>query len=70
LIIQNLLGEVTSLAAEAPYQEIPPGIVTSTFTEDADQLLEPYLTEDSDIYAWVALRSMYTIDALNKCAFL
>jgi len=48
---QNLLGE--DAVAEAPDQEIPPDSHFN-LTEDARSLLEPYLTEDSDIYAWVA----------------
>ncbi len=49
--LQNLLGK--DAVAEAPDQEIPPDSHFN-LTEDARSLLEPYLTEDSDIYAWVA----------------
>ena len=48
---QNSSGE--DAVAEAPDQEIPPDSHFN-LTEDARSLLEPYLTEDSDIYAWVA----------------
>ena len=48
---QNSLRE--DAVAEAPDQEIPPDSHFN-LTEDARSLLDPYLTEDSDIYAWVA----------------
>lgn len=48
---QNSLGE--DAVAEAPDQEIPSDSHFN-LTEDARSLLEPYLTEDSDIHAWVA----------------